>query len=160
MYKIGDKVVHLSHGVGVISNIEEREFKPGEVKKFYILTIQDNGAPKKVFVPFESIERLRSVIPSNEVGKVYDALETKYPIDHQTWNRRYRHYMELIHTGDVLKIAEVVVSLNSLMKEKDLSFGERKLFDQSLRLLTEELSLAENLNKDQIQTKLMLILGE
>jgi CarD family transcriptional regulator len=103
-FKVGDNAVHLSHGVGIVRGIEEREFSPGHKQRFYILEIQDNGAPKKVFVPTDnSAQRLRPIIRKKEVERVYEILRKKETsaIDHQTWNRRYREYMEKIHTGQV-----------------------------------------------------------
>ncbi len=47
MFKVGMSVVHRSHGVGKIVSIEKREFAPGKVSQFYILEIEDGGAPKK-----------------------------------------------------------------------------------------------------------------
>ena len=45
-------------------------------------------------------------------------------VDGQTWNRRYREYMEKIKTGSVFEIAEVLRDLSLLKNGKDLSFGE------------------------------------
>lgn len=159
-FKVGDNAVHLSHGVGVVRGIEEREFKPGQKQSFYILEIQDNGAPKKVFVPIESsFQRLRPIIKTDQVQEVYDILKKKdpSPIDHQTWNRRYREYMEKIHTGQVHEIAEVLRALFLLKHDKDLSFGERKLLDQAKTLLVKELSLAQNLLEADIEKELEAI---
>src|ERR1700678_1789350 len=79
-FKVGDNAVHLSHGVGVVRGIEEREFSGGKKQSFYILEIQDNGAPKKVFVPIEtSAQRLRPIIKQKEVEEVYKILRKKEP---------------------------------------------------------------------------------
>jgi len=161
-FKVGDNAVHLSHGVGVVKGIEEREFSPGKKQRFYILEIQDNGAPKKVFVPIEnSSQRLRPIIKQKEVEEVYKILRKKdsSPIDHQTWNRRYREYMEKIHTGQVQEIAEVLRALFLLKHDKDLSFGERKLLDQAKTLLVKELSLAQNIEEKQVEKELEAIFG-
>jgi len=161
-FKVGDNAVHLSHGVGVVRGIEEREFGKGNKQRFYILEIQDNGAPKKVFVPIEtSATRLRPIIQQNQVEEVYKILRNREPsdIDHQTWNRRYREYMEKIHTGQVHEIAQVLRALFLLKHDKELSFGERKLLDQAKTLLVKELSLAQNLKEEQVEKELEAIFG-
>ncbi len=161
-FKVGDNAVHLSHGVGVVKGIEERVFSGGMKQFVYILEIHDNGAPKKVFVPIEnSAQRLRPIIKQKEVEEVYKILRKKEPsaIDHQTWNRRYREYMEKIHTGQVQEIAEVLRALFLLKHDKDLSFGERKLLDQAKTLLVKELSLAQNIGEDQVERELEAIFG-
>lgn len=131
-YKVGQSVVHLSHGMGTVTGIEEREFSPNRVQKFYIISIQDNGAPKKVFVPFDSTDkRLRSVVTRQQAKEVILFIEanevdaTLANSPHRlTWNRRYREYMELIHTGQLMDVTRVFLALR---QDKELSFGERKL---------------------------------
>jgi CarD family transcriptional regulator len=144
-FKIGQTVMHLSHGIGVIKSIEEREFGPEKVSKFYIIEIEDNGAPKKVFVPVDSAaNRLRKVMTKADAQAVAKYLTNgKLEVDdNRTWNMRYRDYMERIHTGDAQEIATVYKSLVKLAEEKDLSFGERKLADQARMLLEKELDAA------------------
>jgi CarD family transcriptional regulator len=161
-FKVGDNAVHLSHGVGVVCGIEEKIFSSGSSQAFYILEIHDNGAPKKVFVPIESSsQRLRPIIKPKEVEEVYKILRRKEPsqIDHQTWNRRYREYMEKIHTGQVQEIAVVLRALFLLKHDKDLSFGERKLLDQAKTLLVKELSLAQNIKESEVEKELETIFG-
>ena len=65
------------------------------------------------------------------------------PVDNQTWNRRYREYMEKIKTGSVFEVAEVYRDLLMLKLEKELSFGERKMLDTARNLLVKEISLAQ-----------------
>ena len=161
-FKVGDNAVHLSHGVGIVRDIEEREFSPGKKQRFYILEIQDNGAPKKVFVPIETSQaRLRPILKQKEVSELHKVLRKRdaTAIDHQTWNRRYREYMEKIHTGQVQEIAEVLRALFLLKTDKDLSFGERKLLDQAKTLLVKELSLAQNLLEVEVEKELETIFG-
>ena len=161
-FKVGENAVHLSHGVGTVRGIEEREFATGQKQQFYILEIVDNGAPKKVFVPLDSsAQRLRPIIPQEEVKRVYSILRRKdsQVVDHQTWNRRYREYMEKIHTGQVHEIAEVLRTLFLLKHDKDLSFGERKLLDQAKTLLVKELSLAQKINEEAVEKELQAIFG-
>ena len=161
-FKVGDNAVHLSHGVGIVRGIEEREFAPGKKQSFYIMEIHDNGAPKKVFVPIETAgTRLRPIIKQKQVDEVYKILRSRETsdLDQQTWNRRYREYMEKIHTGQVHEIAEVMRALFLLKHDKDLSFGERKLLDQAKTLLVKELSLAQNLKEADVERELEAIFG-
>lgn len=160
-FKIGMNVVHASHGVGFISGIEEREFTVGKLQRFYILNIQDNGSEKKVFVPFETANtRIRKIIKEAEANEVFEILKSKaaHP-EHNTWNRRYREYMEKISSGDIKEIAFVLKELFSLYSEKDLSFGERKLLEHAKELVTKELSLALNISEEEVEEKLMKALG-
>lgn len=49
--------------------------------------------------------------------------------DQSTWNRRYRQMDELSHVSDEAR-ALVVQALTIINKKKDLSYGERKMFDR------------------------------
>lgn len=75
-------------------------------------------------------------------------------IENQTWNRRYREYMEKIKTGSVYEVAEVYRDLLMLKSEKDLSFGERKMLDTARTLLVKEISLAKKVAEAKIERDL------
>lgn len=145
-FKVGDNAVHLSHGLGVIKSIEKREFS-GKVQEFYILEVQDNGAPKKVFIPLEvASTRLRHLVTRAEAEKILAYIVSGKDVynysangSDSTWNRRYRDYMERIHSGNLKDIAEVYVSIKRLREAADLSFGERKLLEQAETLISKEL---------------------
>jgi CarD family transcriptional regulator len=98
---------------------------------------------------------LREIIAQSEVPKLYSILKKRdIPVDNQTWNRRYREYMDKIKTGSIYEVAEVYRDLLMLKVEKDLSFGERKMLDTARNLLVKEISLAKNVEEEQIEKDL------
>ena len=107
-----------------------------------------------IMIPTWNVESvgLRDVIQENEIPKIYDVMQSRQeqPMDNQTWNRRYREYMEKIKTGSLFDVAEVFRDLSLLKTTKDLSFGERKLYDTAQNLLVKELSTAKNKNEKAI----------
>jgi CarD family transcriptional regulator len=116
----------------------------------------------KIMVPKEKAEAngCRPVISKTEAQKVIDILKQKnVKIDNQTWNRRYREYMEKIKTGSVYEIAEVLRDLFVLKVDKELSFGERKMLDTARSLLLRELTLATSREHLQSENDLAQILG-
>ena len=68
----------------------------------------------------------------------------------QTWNRRYREYMDKIKTGSAFEVAEVLRDLYLLRGDKDLSYGERKMLDTAMGLLVKEISLARKVEEDAV----------
>ena len=89
------------------------------------------------------------------VAKVYDVLKDRdTPADKQTWNRRYREYMNKIKTGDPLEVAAVLRDLARLKSEKTLSFGERKMYDQAHSLIVQELSVAKDVDEQAIKDEI------
>lgn len=150
MFKIGDLAVYPTHGVGIIEAIEELSDRS---QKFYVMKILGNGMTIKI--PVNNVDQvgLRGVISGKEVSKVYKILKDKKPSPHdtQTWNRRYREYMERIKTGSVYEVASVLRDLCLLKLGKDLSFGERRMMDMAKSLLIKELSIVQDKSEDHVE---------
>ncbi len=143
----GDLAVYPAHGVGYIESIESKEIN-GDTMNFYMMKIVENGMV--IMIPTSNVESvgLREVIPEKEVPEVYKVMQEKAQgADNQTWNRRYREYMDKIKTGSIYDVAEVFRDLFQLKLEKDLSFGERKLLDTAQNLLVQELSMAKDVDE-------------
>lgn len=154
MFSIGDLAVYPAHGVGVIEKIESQEIS-GCQQDFYVMRILDNNMI--IMIPTTNVDNvgLREIIEHTEVPKLISILKKRnVPLDNQTWNRRYREYMEKIKTGSVFEVAEVYRDLLILKLEKDLSFGERKMLDTARALLVKEISLAKNVGEEQIEKDL------
>jgi CarD family transcriptional regulator len=157
MFKVGDLAVYPAQGVGIIEAIEKKEIM-GNKQTFYIMKIMGNGM--KIMIPTNSAKSvgLREVIKEKEISKVYDILKDKdITIDKQTWNKRYREYLEKIKTGSVYEIAKVLRDLLILKNDKNLSFGERKMMDTAKSLLIKEISVATKSDETKIEQDLKLI---
>ena len=159
MFEIGDKAVYPGHGVGVIEAIETKQIL-GKKEIFYILRILDNGMT--IMIPRDNVEavKLRGVIRKIDVAKVIQILKDRdVTIDTQTWNRRYREYMEKINTGSIYEIAEVLRDLHLLRAEKELSFGERKIMDTAKNLLVKEFAIARDRKESDVLREIKTIFG-
>ena len=154
MFDIGDLAVYPAHGVGIIEKIESREIS-GCRQDFYVMRILDNDMI--IMIPTGNVNNvgLREIIGQTEVPRLYSILRKRdIPLDNQTWNRRYREYMEKIKTGSVFEVAEVYRDLLMLKLEKELSFGERKMLDTARNLLVKEISLARRVGEEQVEKDL------
>jgi CarD family transcriptional regulator len=153
-FAVGDKAVYPVHGVAEIVALESRDIG-GSTTNVYILKVLDTGM--RIIVPTMNAGSvgLRDLITSKEVKEVYSILKARdIPRDTQTWNRRYREYMEKIKTGSVFEIAEVMRDLSVLRKTKELSFGERKMLDNARGLLIKELAIAKGVTEDKIAAEI------
>lgn len=150
-FQTGDLAVYPAHGVGRIEAIESREIN-GEKHDFYIMKVLESSMV--IMIPIRNVESvgLRDVIGEGEVSKVYEIMQQKQEMagENQTWNRRYREYMDKIKTGSLFDVAEVFRDLSLLKLNKDLSFGERKLYDTAQLLLVKELSTAKKTDEKTI----------
>lgn len=148
-FQVGDLAVYPAHGVGRIESIENRTIN-GDQHDFYILKILENGMV--IMIPTWNVESvgLRNIINKKQIPEIYTVLKKKKDdiFDNQTWNRRYKEYMDKLKTGSLFDVAEVFRDLFLLKLVKDLSFGERKLLDSAKRLLLKELCTAKDADED------------
>ncbi len=154
MFVEGDMAVYPAHGVGLIRSIEKQTIG-GIDQAFYVMKILDNDMT--IMIPTATSENvgLRAIISKEEVKKVIDILkERDIKISSQTWNRRYRDYMEKIKTGSVYEVAVVLRDLFLLKVDKDLSYGERKMMDTAKSLLVKELSLARKVDEERVEKQI------
>ena len=71
MFKIGDMAVYPTQGVGIIEDIESREFS-GHSQKFYILRLVDSDM--KIMVPVGNASHvgMRRLIDQKLITDVFD----------------------------------------------------------------------------------------
>ena len=159
-FAVGDKAVYPVHGVAEVVGLENRDIG-GNKTSVYILKVLETGL--RIIVPTTNAGSvgLRYLITSKQVKEVYSILKSRdVPRDTQTWNRRYREYMEKIKTGSVFEIAEVMRDLCVLRVTKELSFGERKMLDNARGLLIKELALAKGVSEDKIAEEIDTIFAQ
>jgi CarD family transcriptional regulator len=158
MFQVGQLAVYPAHGVGRIESVQERAVS-GSQAKFYVMRLIDTDMI--IMIPTENARNigLRDIIDLQAVTEIYEILRHRPSrLNNQTWNRRYRDYMDKIKTGSPFRVAEVLRDLTLLKTEKDLSFGERKMLDTAKNLLVKELSLVNNSNEDEIEAQLLALL--
>ncbi|UCH00162.1 MAG: CarD family transcriptional regulator [Deltaproteobacteria bacterium] len=152
MFKVGDMAVYPAHGVGVIERIENREIS-GCQEDFYVIRILETNMI--IMIPSSNATNigLREIIDQNEVSKIFSILKRRdiSVNGNQTWNRRYRDYMDKIKSGSVFEVAEVYRDLTTIKQDKELSFGERKMLDTARSLLVKEISLAKNMKEEDVE---------
>ncbi|MFP3869392.1 MAG: CarD family transcriptional regulator [Syntrophobacteria bacterium] len=159
MFKVGDLAVYPAHGVGLIESIEAKVVS-GTRREFYIMRILDKDMI--IMIPRDNVNNvgLRQVIAAEEVPRIFDILREREVVpENQTWNRRYREYMEKIKTGSLFELAEVLRDLFILRGDKELSFGERKMLDTARSLLVKEISIARDVEESQVEKDIHGIFG-
>lgn len=150
VFQVGDKVVYPMHGAGIIEAIEEREVL-GEKRQYYVMHLPVGNM--KVLVPLNNVQSLglREVITQKEVQNVLNVLKDEDVAVTLAWNRRYRANLEKIRSGNILDVAEVVRNLAKRDKEKGLSTGEKKMYENAYQILISELVLAEDSQEETIR---------
>ena len=154
MFAVGDMAVYPAHGVGVIKSVETQTVA-GIDQTFYVMEILENNMTIMIPTASSVSAGLRAIVNEQEVEEVIAILEEKdVGLASQTWNRRYRDYMDKIKTGSVHEVAAVLRDLFLLSVDKDLSYGEQKMLDTAKGLLVKELSLAQKVEESEMSDKI------
>lgn len=159
-FAIGEKAVYPSRGIAEIVGIEKKEIH-GRLQSFYVLRLTDNDL--RIMVPLDKADQvgLRPVAGSEDVDEVLQILREKaVRFDRNTWNRRYRGFMEKIKSGSLFEVAEVFRDLSRLKRTKTLSFGERRMLDTARGLVVQELTAARKSDVTAIEKELELAISE
>ncbi len=152
MYRVGTKVVYPTHGVGLVEAIEKKEVFGGR-QFFYILRIIGSGMT--IMVPTKNAKRvgLREVIEPSEIPKVMAILKKNDLEISPNWNRRFKDNLERIKTGSLYEVALVLRKLVLLQKERNLSFGERKMLENVRKLIVSEISHASGVDPEKARAQ-------
>ncbi len=154
MFNIGDKIVYPMHGAGIITGIEKKNVL-NSIEDYYVISLLGD---LRLMVPVKNVQivGIRKIIDISEVEEVYSILSAGITEMSSNWNQRYRLHMELIKTGDVYKIAEVVKNLMVLDTKKGLSTGEKRLLNIARNILISELVLVT----DKTEREISMVLEE
>jgi CarD family transcriptional regulator len=154
MFKVGDRAVYPTQGIGVIEAIESKDFG-GVQTDFYILRIVDSDIT--IMVPTGNAAHigLRCPIDKKRVASIFAMLEEKITVTGAiaSWSRRQREYNDKIKTGDLFEVAEVLRELYAIREGKELSYGEKKVLELARKLLVKEVALAEEADEDVVTAR-------
>jgi len=164
MFKVGDVVVYPIHGVARVTDIRSERIGSSDqlcyILETEIKTVNDRPVIK---LPVDKVEsnRVRKIVEESEVPEVIKVLEQRgMKTDSLTWNKRHREYQEKMRSGSLFQAADVFRDLSLLKENKDLSHGERRLFDQARNLLIKELSIAKKTEERDIEQTISRIFRE
>lgn len=156
MFHINELVVYPSQGVGRVERIESQEIG-GATAEFYIVRILSNNVTLMVPVNNATNVGLRSVCDMQTGQRIFESLRDRSDFTGytgQNWNRRYREYSEKLKSGDLGDVAYVLKELFLIGNDKELSFGERRLLEQAMSLVSMELAFALSRDQEEIRAEI------
>ena len=143
MFTIGNLVVYPAQGVGKIESIDQKTIGDASCA-FYIVRILSNDITLMVPVGNASNVGLRALSSAEHAQTILDGFadHSSFPgYTGQNWNRRYREYTERLKSKKLTDVASVLHELLLIGRGKELSFGERRLLEQAMALVSGELSV-------------------
>lgn len=158
-FTVGETVVYPNHGAAVIEDIETRQIK-GEDKLYLVLRIVGQ-TDLVVRVPACNLDLVgvRDVVDAEGLEKVFDVLRAPHVEEPTNWSRRYKANVEKLHSGNVMKVAEVVRDLWRREQDRGLSAGEKRMLAKARQILVSELALAESVAEDRAEVMLDEVLA-
>ena len=154
--RVGKLAVYPGHGVVRIEELRKQEIG-GESRQFLVLRMVEDDS--RILVPREKADEvgLRSIIARKDAVRIWEILRTPAGPRRKggvTWSRQFRDYREKLRSGSVFEIAEVLRDLMQLQREKELSFGERRVLDSARSLLVHELAAAQRTAAERIEREI------
>jgi len=152
-FKIGDKVIYPNQGVGVIEDIKESNLF-GETFRIYHVRILANNS--LVIVPVANTGEigLRRPISEDDIDDIFEFIRHS-PIDlHRDWKERYKEHQNLMKTGKIFDVIQVLKGLYYLNLQRSLSFREKAMMEKARELVVTELAEASSLSVLEIEHRL------
>ncbi len=149
-FKVNQKVVYPSQGVGKINAIKEKTFK-NEMIPYYVIYLEVSDMT--VMVPVSKAEELgiRAIVSKDEAEKALKLISEDFEPIPSDWKLRYQINLDLLKKGSVIDIATIVRSLYHRSKIKELPILERKLYDSARKLLEDEITFALNIPREEVE---------
>lgn len=158
-FSVGETVVYPNHGAAVIEDIETRQIK-GEDKLYLVLRIIGQN-DLVVRVPAHNLDLVgvRDVVDADGLERVFGVLRAEHTEEPTNWSRRYKANLEKLHSGNVIKVSEVVRDLWRRDRDKGLSAGEKRMLAKARTILVAELALAEDVAEERAEDLLDEVLA-
>lgn len=150
-FKVNQKIVYPSQGVGKITEIKERSFKDDMIL-YYVIYLEVSDMT--VMVPCTRAEELgiRAIVSKKEAQKALELISEEFEPIPSDWKLRYQMNLDLLKKGSVIDIATIVRSLYHRSKVKELPILERKLYDSARKLLEDEVTYALNIPRSEVES--------
>ncbi len=157
-FKIGERVVYPSHGVGEIIDVEAQMIADTSLR-VYVISFPQDKMTLRVPINRASAVGLRTLVTKGAVDEVYTILQGKPKRGNKMWSRRAQEYETKINSGEISAIAEVVRDLYKNV-DNDRSYSERTIYESALGRLASEIAILENISESESAAKLIDLLRE
>ncbi|HSC24834.1 MAG TPA: CarD family transcriptional regulator [Candidatus Babeliales bacterium] len=158
MFVHNEKVVYPGHGVAVISCIIEKKIAGRSLQFFELrflnkdmtILVPTDNATAVGIRPLSSTEYIHDIfklLAQPIVSKQFDTVVTN-------WNKRNKEYQGKLRSGNLLELCAIYRDLRHIEINKELSFGEKNLLQQTENLLIEEISIVTKIDSAEAAQQL------
>lgn len=153
MFSLNEKVVYPGHGVAKINRILEKNVAGNSISFFELTFLHKDMT---ILVPTHSAESvglrpLSSVKSIREGFKILSepAKNVIKDLACSNWNKRNKDYQCKLRTGGIKELCSIYRDLNIIAVQKELSYGEKNLLQQTENLLAQEISLVDEIGQEK-----------
>jgi len=142
MFDIGDKVVHPTHGAGLVKGIKEQDLLE-QFHRYYVIDLAVDD--RTLMIPVSNAEEigLRSISQKPVLSQVWHTLDATAETLSDDYKKRQKRIQEKLKTGNAIKVAEVIRDLSALKREDHLTSFDTKLLERAQQFLASEVALVE-----------------
>jgi CarD family transcriptional regulator len=159
MFEIGDKVVHPSHGAGMVVDIKEKNLLK-EVGYYYVIDLVAYDGI--VMVPVDNVQGigLRRVSGRRIISRAMNILASTPDTLPSDFKERQARVKEKLKTGNLIKITEVVRNLAGRNRQKGLTMADSRLYQRAQAFLASEVALAKGIELQEAMRQLQTALSD
>lgn len=156
----GDHVVHPRFGVGIVVNVEVRQFSGEDRRAFYRVDFSDTTL--WVPVPIPETGGLRPITPRSDLSRYRKLLKSPPVALDNDFRVRKLALDERLKEGTFQALCEIVRDLRARHHIKSLSNYESGLYKQAYSALIDEWAASNQSNRDEATREIesLLIKGE
>ncbi|MFA5480087.1 MAG: CarD family transcriptional regulator [Candidatus Muiribacteriota bacterium] len=148
-----EMVIHPIHGVSIIKDIVEKKVY-GRREKYYVIQPKMDKL-QEILIPIRNSAEigLRRISDNTEFKKIMQILSKNHEIEVEGgyWNRQYAKRLEMVQSGNIYQVSQVLKMLSDRRQEKMLSYTDEELFNKAYNLVLTELSHSTTIDMEEVE---------
>ena len=146
-FKIGDRVVHPQYGVGQVVKLDEREFEPGVMRRYYEISIPGGST---VWVPVDlATSGLRKLTAKSEIAHCRQILSSHPAPLTEDARLRQSDLSIRLKQGTIAAHCEVVRDLAAHGAHKPISGTIAAFLQSTQNVLCQEWAIVEGITLEE-----------
>jgi RNA polymerase-interacting CarD/CdnL/TRCF family regulator len=155
--EVGDRVVHPQYGVGLVVNLEEREFEPGVMRKYYEISIPGSTLWVSLDLPTFGLRKLTVRSEIERCRKILEAVPAPLTEDARL---RQSDLSTRLKQGTIRAHCEVVRDLTAYGVHKPLSGNIATFLRVTQDVLCQEWAAVEGIALSAATAEIILLLDK
>ncbi|MGM0607230.1 MAG: CarD family transcriptional regulator [Candidatus Muiribacteriota bacterium] len=156
-----EMVIHPIHGVSIIKDIIEKKVF-GRKEKYYVIQPKMDKL-QEILIPIRNSSEigLRKLSQNTEFKKIMQILSQTHDLEVEGgyWNRQYAKRLEMVQSGNIYQVSQVLKMLYDRRCEKMLSYTDEELYTKAYKLILSELSHSTTIDEEEIEIMINFTLG-